>query len=87
MAYRLTERLAEEGFYIADIRAVDQEIRSGSVRYFFPEDRGDSEAVVEALRDFYDEEGLGEPPQAPRPFFAYSPKPHDGTIEVWLPTR
>ena len=84
-AHRLAEHLTRQGFYIAAIRAVDHDIKAGSVRYFFPEDRRPGEAVVRSLQAFYDEQGIAEPPREPRGFLDYTPKPHDGTIEVWLP--
>ena len=87
-AIRLARALRAQGFQVADIRPVDANIRAGSVRFFFPEDRGNSEAVLRSFRQFYDEEGgLGEPPRQPQGLTGYNPKPSFGTVEIWIPSR
>ena len=87
-AIRLARALRAQGFQVADIRPVDLNIRSGSVRFFFPEDRGNGEAVLRSFRQFYDEEGsLGEPPRQPQALTGYNPKPSLGTLEIWIPSR
>ena len=87
-AIRLAEQLRSQGLHVADVRAVDTAVRAGSVRFFFPDDRERSDGVLRALRRFYAEEGgLGEPPRQSQDLTAYTPKPNNGTIEVWLPSR
>lgn len=87
-AISLARTLRQKGFEVADIRPVDLTIRSGSVRYFFSDDRAGGDAVLEAFRAFYDQhDNLGTPPRQARNMTSYNPKPNNGTIEIWLPTH
>lgn len=87
-AIRLARLLRAQGFQVADLRAVGMSIRSGSVRYFFPDDVARGAAVLQSLKSFYDDESkLGEPPRRAQDLTGYNPKPAAGTIEIWIPTR
>jgi hypothetical protein len=84
LAQRLTDYLRHQGFTVAEIRTVDFNIRTPSVRYFFQRDRAASQRLVEELGRFVDE-GRSLVPDHASDFTHFLPKPRPGNVEVWLP--
>ena len=82
-AQALTERLRGQGFEVIAIRPVPFTIRTGSVRYYFDQDRAAARQLA-ALADPLAGSGL---PRPPLDFRHYEPKPSVGTVEVWIETR
>jgi hypothetical protein len=81
-ARALADRLGREGFAVAAVRPVPLRIRAGSVRYYFARD-GD---VARALRAACNAHLTPGPrcPRGPLDFSHFSPKPAQGTVEIWL---
>ena len=84
LAHRLAGYLQRVGFTVADIRTVDFRIGKPSVRYFFEDDRNDSQRLVEAVERFL-ENAQSRSPQRASDFTHFIPKPRPGNVEVWLP--
>jgi hypothetical protein len=84
LAQRLTDHLRHQGFTVAEVRPVDFDISTPSVRYFFERDRAASQRLVEELGRFFDE-GTSLAPDHASDFSHFLPKPRPGNVEVWLP--
>jgi hypothetical protein len=69
---------------VVDIRPVDFQIEQPSVRYFFDGDRRESRRLVEAIGVFY-AKARGRGPDQATDFSHFSPRPSQGSVEVWLP--
>jgi hypothetical protein len=80
-AMHLARLLEAKGFAV-EARAVDFPIDVDSIRYFFPADRDDAEALSASLK--------GQIPGGAAPpvldFTAYEPKPSPGSLEIWIGT-
>ena len=84
-ARQLAHYLEENGVIVADIRAVQFRIDTGSVRYFFDINAETGATLMEYLGRFFQ----GNPAAGPTrlvDFTHYEPKPGWGALEVWLPT-
>ena len=84
-ARSLADRLNQDGFDVAGIRAVPFTIRTGSVRYYFDHDQ-------DAARRLTANYGASIGPPDGRSlsgqdFSYYEPKPTFGTVEVWIESR
>lgn len=79
----VARELRERGFAVADIRAVPGRIETASVRYFHSGDRGDAEALHDALGVAL--RGRGFSAGDLKSMTDYRPAPRRGTIEVWVP--
>ncbi len=79
----LAERLREQGFEVVAIRPVPFAIRTGSVRYYFDQDRAAARQLAALSGPLA---GSGEP-RPPLDFRHYEPKPSLGTVEIWMETR
>jgi hypothetical protein len=75
--------MRQEGFAVAGIRPVPVRIGTGSVRYFFPEDR-DAARNLLIVSDAHIRQGSKPVARGPQDFTHYNPKPAHGTVEVWL---
>lgn len=76
-------RLRAEGFIVADIRAVPMRIETASVRYFYDADRGNAEALHDALGGVLRPRGFSAGDL--KSMTGYDPAPRRGTLEVWVP--
>ena len=86
LAQSLAERLRQEGFAVAGVRAVPFSIGAGSVRYFFAGDLGEARRLLASFNDYL---GRQARPAARGPvdFTRFDPKPMPGTIELWITGR
>jgi hypothetical protein len=78
-AMHLVRQLKAAGFSV-EARAVQFSIRANSIRYFFPGDRDQAEALRASL------EGQlpGGAALSVMDFTSFEPKPQEGHLEVWL---
>ena len=84
-ARSLADRLNQDGFDVAGIRAVPFTIRTGSVRYYFDHDQDAARRVAANYGA-----SIGPPDGrslSAQDFSYYEPKPTSGTIEVWIESR
>jgi hypothetical protein len=84
-AAELATVLEQRGLSVADVRSVDFQIHRPSIRFFFKNDRPDSEKLVEAIRAFF-ADAPAEAPDHATDLTDSPQKPRDGELEVWLPT-
>ena len=82
-AAEVAGNLREQGFTVADIRAVPLRIDTASVRYFYPGDRAKAEALHDALGSAL--RGRGFSAGDLKSMTGYDPAPRRGTLEVWVP--
>jgi hypothetical protein len=83
-AERLADTLRRQGFRIAGLRSVPFQIGEPSVRYFFPDNAADADALVQLSSNTLPRlAGLAD--QGPTDFTHFSPKPQPGTLEIWIP--
>lgn len=83
-AQRIAQRIASDGYEVAEVRGVDIDIETPSVRYFF-----DAEAEVgRDLREVLASDALDFHTDEVRllDLRSFEPRPRAGTLEVWLPT-
>jgi hypothetical protein len=83
-AMQLAADLQTRGFAVTDIRPVDVEIERPAVRYFFESDRPATRRLIAAIDAFFAKAPAKTLAQA-ADFSHVSPKPPQGSIEVWLP--
>jgi hypothetical protein len=83
-AMQLAADLLTRGFAVTDIRPVDVEIERPAVRYFFERDRPATRRLIAAIDAFFARAPAKTLAQA-ADFSHVSPKPPQGSIEVWLP--
>jgi hypothetical protein len=83
-ALQLAAFLQTRGFAVTDIRPSDVEIERPSVRYFFERDRRETRRLVETIGAFF-AKAPGQGPDQAADFSRSSPKPPEGSVEVWLP--
>jgi hypothetical protein len=83
-AMQLAADLQTRGFAVTDIRPVDVEIERPAVRYFFESDRPATRRLIGAIDAFFAKAPAKSLAQA-ADFSHVSPKPPQGSIEVWLP--
>ena len=78
-AMHVVRQLKAAGFSV-EARAVPFSIRANSIRYFFPGDRDEAEALRASL------EGQlpGGAALSVMDFSSFEPKPQEGHLEVWL---
>jgi len=79
----LAQLVRDQGFEVTGMRAVPFQIGEPSVRYFFPDNAGDADALVEASRRIPQMAELAR--SGPTDFTHFQPKPQPGTLEIWLP--
>jgi|GEM_PF-2596862 len=79
----VARQLRERGFSVVDIRGVASSIETASVRYFYPADRADAEALHDALGAAL--RGRGYSAGDLKTMTGFRPLPRRGTIEVWVP--
>jgi hypothetical protein len=78
-AMHLVRQLKAAGFSV-EARAVQFPIAGNSIRYFFPEDR----EQAEALRTSLEGQMPGGAPLSVMDFSSFDPKPQEGHLEIWL---
>jgi hypothetical protein len=83
-AIQLAAYLQTRGFAVTDIRQVEVRIDQPSVRYFSDGDRPESRRLVDAIGAFF-AKAPGRGPDQAADFSRFSPKPPEGSVEVWLP--
>jgi hypothetical protein len=83
-AIQLAAYLQTRGFAVTDIRAVDVEIERPAVRYFSESDRPATRRLVAVIDAFF-AKAPGKAPAKAADFSHVSPKPPQGSVEVWLP--
>jgi hypothetical protein len=83
-AIQLAAYLETQGFAVGDIRPVDVEIERPAVRCFFESDRPATRRLAAAIDAFF-AKAPGEAPVQAADSSHVSPKPPQGTVEVWLP--
>jgi hypothetical protein len=83
-AIQLAAYLQTRGFAVTDIRPVDVAIERPAVRYFFESDRPATRRLAAAIDAFF-AKAPGKAPAQAADFSHVSPKPPQGSIEVWLP--
>ena len=78
-AMHVVRQLRAAGFSV-EARAVPFSIRANSIRYFFPGDRDEAQALRASL------EGQlpGGAALSVMDFSSFEPKPQEGHLEVWL---
>jgi hypothetical protein len=85
VAASIVRQLAQNGYAVADVRGVNVQLSSPSIRYFFPEDRPATTMASEIVATSLGEEGRA-PARIRVQNFTWSPrKPAHGTLEVWIP--
>lgn len=87
VAAGIVRQLGQNGYAVVDMRGVNVQLSSPTIRYFFPEDRPATTMASEVVATSLGKEGL-----APRRIrvqnFTWSPKkPVRGTLEVWVPVE
>jgi len=84
VAAGIVRQLAQNGYAVADMRGVNVQLSSPSIRYFFPEDRPATTMASEIVATSLGEEGRA-PARIRVQNFTWSPKkPVHGTLEVWI---
>jgi hypothetical protein len=79
IAMHIVRQLKAAGFSV-EARAVPFSIRANSIRYFFPGDRDQAEALRASLEG----QVPGTGALAVMDFSSFEPKPQEGHLEVWL---
>jgi TolA-binding protein len=87
VAAGIVRQLGQNGYAVVDMRGVNVQLSSPTIRYFFPEDRPATTMASEIVAASLGEEGLA-PPRIRVQNFTWSPrKPVRGTLEVWIPVE
>ena len=86
VAEQLATQLRTAGYGEVLVRAVNFDVATASVRYFFLDDRAGAERLVRALGPFLSWHGRAAP-STPIGFTDFRPLPRPGTLEIWLPRR
>ena len=86
VAEQLATQLRTAGYGEVLVRAVNFDVATASVRFFFLDDRPGAERLVRALGPFLSWHGRAAP-STPIGFTDFRPLPRPGTLEIWLPRR
>jgi hypothetical protein len=87
VAAGIVRQLAQNGYEVADMRGVNVQLSSPTIRYFFSEDRPATTMASEIVASSLAEEGRA-PARIRVQNFTWSPrKPVHGTLEVWIPIQ
>jgi hypothetical protein len=87
VAAGIVRQLGQKGFAVVDMRGVNVQLSSPTIRYFFPEDRPATTMASEIVAASLDEEGLAPPRIRVQNFTWSQKKPVRGTLEVWVPVE